>query len=348
MTVLLRNRRAVALAQRSVRLLRRTAWKMDCWIEGRPTMPEERAAPPPQSPRPPNTHLALVAGHFSYRYRRSTFGDTEALRVVLDWLESAGIPYDVASDPANGINGLDLDALDPRPYTIFIFVCGPWTGDPELLARFAHCRRIGINLSVEPDVDHGFDILLPRDRLEVQNPDLAFLSRAPNPPLVGVALVHKQPEYGERQCHSRVGQLIDSYLHRGEVVGIPLNTLSFQNPTSLTNAVQFENLVRRLDAVITTRLHGLVFALKNGVPAVAIDAVAGGAKVTAQARGLEWPLIFDGAKVSEEEIRDAVARCVSGGMKDVVMRVNGAVPPKLNGLRADFLKALATNRPSKI
>lgn len=33
-------------------------------------------------------------------------------------------------------------------------------------------------------------------------------------------------------------------------------------------------MLRRLDVVVTTRLHGLVLALKNGVPALAVDPVA--------------------------------------------------------------------------
>ena len=34
-----------------------------------------------------------------------------------------------------------------------------------------------------------------------------------------------------------------------------------------------------MDAVVTTRLHGTVLAIKNGVPPVVIDPIAGGRKV---------------------------------------------------------------------
>ncbi len=49
------------------------------------------------------------------------------------------------------------------------------------------------------------------------------------------------------------------------------------------------SLVARLDIVVTTRLHGLALALSAGVPVLAVDPVAGGGKVTAQARAWGWP-----------------------------------------------------------
>jgi hypothetical protein len=59
-----------------------------------------------------------------------------------------------------------------------------------------------------------------------------------------------------------------------------------------STAEAFMSLVSRLDVVITTRLHGLVLALRAGVPALAVDPVAGGGKVTAQARAWRWPGIL--------------------------------------------------------
>ncbi|PZS37364.1 MAG: hypothetical protein DLM62_19660 [Pseudonocardiales bacterium] len=37
---------------------------------------------------------------------------------------------------------------------------------------------------------------------------------------------------------------------------------------------QLESMIRRLDVVVTTRMHGLVLALKNGIPALAVDPIA--------------------------------------------------------------------------
>lgn len=48
-------------------------------------------------------------------------------------------------------------------------------------------------------------------------------------------------------------------------------------------------MLARADAVVTTRLHGLVLGLRAGVPALALDPIVGGAKVAAQAAALGWP-----------------------------------------------------------
>lgn len=45
------------------------------------------------------------------------------------------------------------------------------------------------------------------------------------------------------------------------------------------------------DLVVTTRLRGLVLALRNGVPALAVDPVVGGAKVAAQGRAWDRPVL---------------------------------------------------------
>jgi hypothetical protein len=61
---------------------------------------------------------------------------------------------------------------------------------------------------------------------------------------------------------------------------------------SPASAAQVEAVIARADVVVTTRLHGLVLALKNGVPALAIDPVAGGGKVAAQAAAWGWPVLL--------------------------------------------------------
>ena len=55
---------------------------------------------------------------------------------------------------------------------------------------------------------------------------------------------------------------------------VAIDTRLDANRTGLRTPAQVESLIARTDVVVTTRLHGLVLALKNGVPAVAIDTVA--------------------------------------------------------------------------
>jgi hypothetical protein len=62
---------------------------------------------------------------------------------------------------------------------------------------------------------------------------------------------------------------------------------------------QLLSVVGRLDVVVTTRLHGLVTALRCGVPALAVDPVAGGAKVAAQAHAWNWPAVLTADELSD-------------------------------------------------
>ena len=62
--------------------------------------------------------------------------------------------------------------------------------------------------------------------------------------------------------------------------------------------------------VVTTRLHGLVLALKNGIPALAIDTVAGGAKVARQAGALGWP-VLTGDALSAPALAAAFELCLT-------------------------------------
>jgi polysaccharide pyruvyl transferase WcaK-like protein len=60
-----------------------------------------------------------------------------------------------------------------------------------------------------------------------------------------------------------------------------------------------------MDLVITTRLHGAVLALKNGVPVLALDSVRGGAKVLRQMQTIDWPWRFEVSSVSTDALDEA-------------------------------------------
>jgi polysaccharide pyruvyl transferase WcaK-like protein len=66
------------------------------------------------------------------------------------------------------------------------------------------------------------------------------------------------------------------------------------------------------------RLHALVLGLKHGRPVISVDPVAGGAKVTAQARALGWPVVLPGEDLATEALDAALDRCLSGELTDEV------------------------------
>lgn len=277
----------------------------------------------------------LVAGWFSFPDRKATFGDVQAMEVLTNWLTHERIAFDVAG---KAVNGVDLDTVDPLIYDAFAFICGPWGRRPEILKRFEHCRKIGVNLSVRSQ-DHGFDRLFARDSAWEANPDLVFKASSPKVPVVGIALVHAQPIFGNRQRHERVNEAVKLFLADSGVATIPLDTLICENRAGLVAAAQLEALIRSCDVVLTSRLHGMVYSLKNGVPAVAIDAIAGGAKVTAQARTVGWPFLLDGNCVTAELIAKNVCDALKSEVRDLVRTVTARAEARIEGMRSEIMLA---------
>jgi hypothetical protein len=257
---------------------------------------------------------ALVVGHFSIPGGGGTFGDIEAQELVCEWLSQAHIKFDVASNTEDGIKGLKIEQVDERNYGIFIFVCGPWYPQKRipslLLKKFKHCLKIGVNLTTYGHGTAGFDYLLSRDSPDEINVDISFANKVNLLPVIGVALVERQIVYAKRQRHLYVKQIIQEYLETGEAVPIWLDTVANNNKVGIKNSQQFESLIRKTDIVITNRLHGMVLGLKNSVPVIAIDAVAGGGKVTAQAKALGWPMLISAESLSVEKLRESVRICL--------------------------------------
>ena len=257
-------------------------------------------------------HLALIVGHFSFDNWCATFGDTEAMRVVMSWLDDLGIDHDVACHPSNGLTGVNLWTVEPTRYTIVVFVCGPWTpADHDVfLVRFPHCTKIAVNVSmIDPD-DASFDHVIARDMAGTARPDIAFERTAgERRPLLGLFIVHEQPEYGERQAHDYVNQIIADFFESSELDYLALDTLHVDNHTSTPTLGQLEAVLRRVDVVITTRLHGMVLSLRVGVPCVAIDPIVGGGKVRSQAHAVGWPHVLGSDELTVDSLRAMVDEC---------------------------------------
>ena len=264
--------------------------------------------------RPGGFTRALIAGWFSFELMGATAGDIMSCEVVQDWLRSAGCPHDVAfAPPFEG--GVRWQDVDPGDYSHVIFVCGPLGDGPpsnEFFERFSHCHLTGLNLSMLQPLDewNPFDLLWERDSSALTRPDLSLLSPRKSLPIVGVLKVHKQNR--PNAMHEIADAAIDRLLQRADVVGLPIDTrLDMPNRGGLRNSDEIEAVIARMDAVVTTRLHGMVLALKNGVPAVVIDPIAGGDKVLRQALALGWPAI-----VVDELTDDGLANALSYALSD--------------------------------
>lgn len=295
-------------------------------------------------PAPKTVRRALVAGHFSIPGGGGTFGDVQAQEVACQWLAEAGYAWDVASNGEDGVTGLALDAMDASLYDTFVFVCGPWYPERPipamLLEKFAHCKRIGLNLTVKETGTAGFDHLLARDNPLELRADLAFARQVESLPVVGVLLVDRQLAYGNRQRHVYVRQVFEEYAASGVAVPVYLDTVIHGNQFGLKTSQAFESLLRKVDVLITNRLHGLVLGLKNGVPVVAVDAIEGGGKVTAQAAAMRWPVLLPVEELDMDSLHRAVESCLAGRRKGEVEAAQAGARASIARTRKEFMDLL--------
>jgi polysaccharide pyruvyl transferase WcaK-like protein len=96
-----------------------------------------------------------------------------------------------------------------------------------------------------------------------------------------------------------------------------------------------------MDIVLTTRLHGTVLALKNGVPPIAIDPVAGGAKIRRQAETIGWPLVFTADTLYDETLQRAFDYCLTGDARAKARECRERAIRMVREVRDEFISSLA-------
>ncbi|MFK4145450.1 polysaccharide pyruvyl transferase family protein [Streptomyces sp. NPDC004065] len=267
------------------------------------------------------TPRVLLTGWFSFPDGEATAGDVLALHRVEDVLRRSGLAYDVAWSPGFRPGALHLQDAPAERYGWLVFVCGPLHG-PQIEAlhrRYAHCVRIAVGTSVidpaAPAVT-GFHRVLARDAAGAEpSRDLAARAPAlPDRPVVGVVLTHGQHEYGGARRHEAVAREVTAWLHGKDCARLELETrLDVHDWRLCATPAQLESLLDRVDVVVTDRLHGMVLALRAGTPALAVDPVVGGAKVTAQARACGWPALVPAERVGAAELERWWGWCLSSG-----------------------------------
>lgn len=263
----------------------------------------------------------LLVGWFSFPDGEATAGDLLALRAVRNALDDAGIPHGTAFSPGFRTGGRPPADLPAAEFTRLVFLCGPLHGRPvaDLHTRYAHCLRVAVGVSViDPDsaAVRGFHHVLARDAAgQPPAEDLALAAPpADRPPAAAVVLTHGQGEYAGRRRHERVAEVLARWLPGRDCAWAPLDTRLDRDDWRLCRtAAQCESLLARFDVVVTDRLHGLVLALRAGVPALAVDPVLGGAKVTAQARACGWPAVVPVEDLTPAELDRWWTWCLTAG-----------------------------------
>ncbi|TDC93416.1 polysaccharide pyruvyl transferase family protein [Saccharopolyspora aridisoli] len=252
---------------------------------------------------------ALVTGWASFLHGEATAGDVASLHRVATRLTADGIEHEIVLSPEFAPGATHFDDVDPDDYTHVIFCCGPVHGwqVEELHSRYSRCTRIAVGVSViDPGspATKGFHTLLPRDGPGLRaSTDLAAGLDPSGVPVVGAVLAPAQPEYGDRARHDETHEVLQRWLAGVDAARIPLDTRLARGDWRLCSSPEaFAALVRRTDVLVTTRLHGLVVALSAGVPALAVDPVSGGGKVTAQAHAQDWPAVIGADELTDAEL----------------------------------------------
>jgi Polysaccharide pyruvyl transferase len=289
----------------------------------------------------------LLAGWFSVAGGEATAGDLLAMEVVRDELTAAGQAVDVATN-AGFDGGVDWQTVDPAAYTHLVMVCGPLHGSrlAALVDLFPHAVRISVNSSiVDPELAARFDVVIPRDGPDPAGdaPDLTLARRPPVLPVIGVVRAHAQPEYGGAG-HERAYAALQLLLASRPCATVDFDTRVHPGADPFAaharSAAAVTSVAARMDAVVTTRLHGLVLTLGMGTPALAVDPIPGGAKVSRQAAILDWPAVFTVDDLEAEKLAEALTWCLTdkararahavageaaGALADVLGRLRAAV-----------------------
>jgi hypothetical protein len=297
---------------------------------------------------------ALIIGHFS------TFGDIAVLDQIKDRLSSQELAFDCLpySTKLTKISEgwADWHDVCQRNYTHLIVVCGPvwkelFSKHYDLIDRFSDCVWIGINLTMVDTIENfnPFDILIERDSNRTVRPDLAFSGKHDNLIVAGLCLVKAQGEYGNRQLHDLANTKLNGLIRRAGCATVHLDTTfpKIKNNQGIGSTSEFEAIVRRVDVLLTTRLHGLVLGLKNDIPVIAIDPIAGGDKVMRQARALGWSEVFHAEHVSDLMLDESLKRCLQNKASLNIKNIVENAKKENDALLMQFELALAAKPNTK-
>jgi hypothetical protein len=295
------------------------------------------------------TRRAIVIGWFSFELMGATAGDVIAKDLARTWLEDAGYQVDVAVTEPEAEGEVATHDVVPERYGSLVFVCGP-IGDAEplsgFLSRFDHAQKLALNVSLlqERAEWNPFTAIVERDSSDRVNPDVTFAAPDRDVPVAGLILVGPQDEYPTNR-HDDAERMLRAAGTASDIALVPVDTRLDVNRYGLRSAAQVESVIARLDAVLTTRLHGAALALRRGVPAVVVDSVPGGTKLLRQMRRIGWPLAFDIAEVDQDEVTRALDWALTPAARQRARECAEAARRDVAGVEREFLSALGGRAP---
>ena len=267
----------------------------------------------------------------------ATLGDQFAVENLSARLTARGIQHSVLSAYPISVRARVIrDHRQVPEIGVLVHVCGPLLPTPFLMDLAKRAKvRIAVGVSVldrfEPFNDE-FDAIVVRDGQQPETFDLAParfadaatppVSRSPPAPAIGLCLRGNQKEYGGAAIfHDKADDLFASTIARSGGASHTIDTLLRSDNVAAGIVAAFQ----RADVIATTRMHGAILGLSYGKPVIAIDQVAGGAKVASLLGRVGWPLVFRGDSVTQDDIDDAFAKATSPEIGEIVARCRAEV-----------------------
>ncbi len=275
----------------------------------------------------------LVAWYGSFA-GHGTIGDLLAMQSAVTQLVALGhaVCHATAAEiEVPGSRRVDWRTTPRDEVDALLFVCGPiLKGHPQteaLFEEFAAVRKIGVGVSLFPpghdDYLDPFDEVLAREGAPEPCEDIAILApasidrrRRPHggPPTVGIVLRGQQSEYGEARClcertERMACEAAESIVRQagGSIVRIE-NHLQRSGLSQAALETQYADC----DLIITSRFHGAMLAIRHFVPAIAIDQIAGGAKVRNLVGAGGWPYVHEAGTCDVDRLVDDARKLLAG------------------------------------
>jgi hypothetical protein len=278
----------------------------------------------------------------SYEYGEVTVGDLMSVSALCAALARRGVSFDVVQDRKRchrpAVPGFeDRDAawaeVDPTGYRAALFVCGPlpteWPEGRARLTAFSAARRVAVGGTLTrpealPAALDTFHEIFCRDGFERAWMDLSPACDwpvAPAPDRAGLGLCWRGYEgfYAGRGCGDRlVAETTALAAHR---LGLPTRPIGTDILADGPEPAALDAQFGRVEAVVTTRLHGSLLSLRHGTPWIAIDQIVGGAKVRAMGAQLGWPDTWAVEALRLDALEAALAELIAGRRGALLARV---------------------------
>ncbi|MGN6645531.1 MAG: capsular polysaccharide synthesis protein [Cytophaga sp.] len=290
----------------------------------------------------------LVTWYGSFK-NNGTIGDYLAVKSLTHFLDKKKYDFDCACyKHFDGLKGniVSLDAINDKEYTVIIFCCGPILKVHEnlnkLFSRFETITKIGVGVSLFPK-DHfnyynPFDFVLAREHGEKTFEDIAILAKKNlqhkkqirKIPKVGLILRNNQTEYGLENCKweqansilLELAQFITKnakktlfsslwYFFNKRIIFID-NHLE----TSGLTPIEIESLYNDCDIILTTRFHGAMLSIRNGIPVIAIDQILSGGKVFNMIHETGYPFVWKVNEITSEGLEQISTMLLQGKFQD--------------------------------